>query len=647
MSVTSRRSRRTGITATCLISALVTGGAGVAQADTPSPDGQQTVPGTVAHAVTASGKVVGTVPTTQTMSVQFWLAPDQAGATAYADAVSDPHSAQFRHYLSPADYTTRFGPSAATVDALTSWLGQQGFTRISVAGQRDYVRATAPAATVQNALHVQLKKFSVAGSTEPVTSNDRDVTLPTSIAQHVIGISGLDNLQPKTMLANPKPAATTPDGCSTYYGQNVKTGLPPVATTTTTTLPTNICGYTGTQLRAVYGMNGVNTGKGVTVAYIEDGTPYKMFDTLRKWAQAGGLPAPRPQNYSELSLGQGDACGNPFDLEEQLDIEAGYAMAPDQHQLLVGGDSCDQQGDIQAIIDADVAVLDGNGQHPLASITSNSWELPGGEGGLHDQYDSILHSVLLRAAAEGVGMYYSSGDGPGVLYPSSDPYALAVGGTSLGIGADGKRLFETGWSNHVELINSAGTGYTDLGIPFAAGGGTSLLWNEPAYQRGVVPPSMAKPPVGDQPSARAVPDISALADLTTGIGEATTEPGTNGGPDTYRTFPDGGTSLAAPLVAGMVASAQQGQREAFGFVNPTLYSLAGTRAVRDVLPVTAATPEQDKAVYCEPQDCGAGSVWTFDAQTAGETNQVTAAGYDTMTGLGTPNGQAFVAALRR
>ncbi|MCU1679773.1 MAG: hypothetical protein JWQ81_512 [Amycolatopsis sp.] len=66
-----------------------------------------------------------------------------------------------------------------------------------------------------------------------------------------------------------------------------------------------------------------------------------MFQTLTTWAAANGLPAPRSLNYQELVIGNGDACGNPFDGEEQLDVESGYAMAPDVDQLLVGGDSCD------------------------------------------------------------------------------------------------------------------------------------------------------------------------------------------------------------------------------------------------------------------------------------------------------------------
>jgi subtilase family serine protease len=262
---------------------------------------------------------------------------------------------------------------------------------------------------------------------------------------------------------------------------------------------------------------------------------------------------------------------------------------------------------------------------------------------------NVMHSILVRAAGEGVSMYYSAGDGPGVLVPSSDPYATAVGGTSLGLDQSNKRLFETGWSNDVLGNNGDGT-YTNFGIAAASGGGDSLLWNEPAYQKGVVPSSMTSPGAGNRNTPeRAVPDVGALADLTTGIGEAVTEPGQNGAADTYQVFPEGGTSLAAPLVAGIVAAAEQGQSSSFGFLNPALYSLAGSGALNDPLPITASSPAADQGVYCAAQACiGApSSVWTFDDEDPTATNQVTAKGYDTMTGVGTPNGQAFINALRK
>jgi subtilase family serine protease len=644
---------RIAVAATCLLSGVFASGVGIAQASTVQPAGEQVIPGSVADAVTSSATVTGNAPSAQKLTIQLWLQSDQAGATAYADSVSDPHSASFHHYLSPNAYTARFGPSATATNAVESWLGQQGFTNVTVDGQHNYVQATGPVSTIQNALRVQMKTYRVAGTAAPVTSNDRNVTLPAAIAGDVVGISGLNNTQPTTNLAAAKPtpaqAAAEADNCSNYYGQHVQSGLP--ALNGRTSFPTHVCGYTGTQLRAAYGMNTASTGKGVTVAYIEDGTPYKMFDTLTKWAAANGLPAPKSTNYSELAIGSGDECGNPFDTEEQLDIEASYAMAPDQHQLLVGGDSCNTQLEgVQALFDADLAVVNGNGGHPLASITSNSWGLSGGET-FPAEYVNIAHSILLRAAGEGVGMYYSSGDNPGVSVPASDPYALAVGGTSLAINANNQRTFETGWSNDVEGVDTATGGYDDFGVQrWAAGGGASLLWSQPSYQQGVVPASMSTPQAGDKGTAsRTVPDISALADLTTGITESATEPGTNGGPDVFQTFVEGGTSLASPLVAGMVADAEQGQPTSFGFINPVVYSLAGTSALHDIQPVTSATPAEYQGVYCADQACiGApSSVWTFDAQPKEYTDQVTAKGYDTMTGVGTPNGQSFITALRR
>src|SRR6202035_1636614 len=98
-----------------------------------------------------------------------------------------------------------------------------------------------------------------------------------------------------------------------------------------------------------------------------------MFTTLKDYAATDGLPAPNPERYTELSLGQGSACGDPFDIEEQLDVEASYDMAPGANQLVVGGDSCNQ-GDfgLQGLFNADLAVL-GTGGHPLATVASNCW----------------------------------------------------------------------------------------------------------------------------------------------------------------------------------------------------------------------------------------------------------------------------------
>jgi hypothetical protein len=110
-----------------------------------------------------------------------------------------------------------------------------------------------------------------------------------------------------------------------------------------------------------------------------------------------------------------------------------------------------------------------------------------------------------------------------------------------------------------------------------------------------------------------------------------------------------GTSLAAPLIAGLVTAAQQGQPAAFGFLNPVLYRMPGTGALRDVLPLTPRSNSLLRGVACDARACGQQLLTTFDDQSPrmlSYTGQVTLPGYDNMSGLGTPDGQRFIDFLR-
>jgi subtilase family serine protease len=306
--------------------------------------------------------------------------------------------------------------------------------------------------------------------------------------------------------------------------------------------------------------------------------------------------------------------------------------------LMVIANGCSEN---QALLDAALSVLTGNGAHPSASIESNSWQLP-----LGTESPQTVHAIDLRAAAEGVGMYFASGDTPGLDVTDSDPYATAVGGTTLGIGAKNNRVFETGWSDDTGFLDNGK--WTDLGIGEAASGGTSLVYTQPAYQKGVVPASMSRVRVGNRTvTDRAVPDIAADADPDTGLLTGYIGSGTDSHPGPYQTEVNGGTSLACPLIAGLIADAQQGQKSSLGFINPLIYRLAGTSAFYDVLPPAASTPEQDRDAYIPASGSISTGVDVFDSQERAYTSQVTAKGYDTMTGLGVPNGQALITGLRR
>jgi subtilase family serine protease len=641
--------------ATILIAGLTlasTGGpASAAAAASPVPLAGSAAPFT-AHTA-ALGYVAGATQ----LTIQVWLRPQLAAAEGFAAAVSSPGSATFHHYLSPDAYTARFGATAAEASAVGSWLRTEGFTGLGADPQRNYVQATAPVSKIDAAFGVQIKLYQPSAEVNagpyPLRANDGPLVIPASLAGSVLGVTGLDNAAPILPIQRPggQPGATTvtPGAgpptfpCSQYYGQHEATGLP--RQFGTTSFPTVICGYTAAQLRAVYGASTASTGQGQTVALVELGLTRDMFLTLQDYAAANHMPAPSAGRYAELSLGN-NTCGDPFNVEEQLDVEASYDMAPAADQLVVGGDACNTGfSGLQGLFDADVAVLGGSGSHPLATVASNSWE--SGDESQAAAMTNIEHAYLLRAAAEGVGMYFAAGDGSGVEAPSSDPFAIGVGGTTLGIGQADNRIFETGWSTG-ESVDQKGT-WVFLGEQGASGGGPSELWQEPGYQKPVVPSALTVAPGNRGGPVRSAPDISADADPFTGFLEGVLVFHKTA-PPTYTQFDIGGTSLATPLVAGMVTAAQEGQPVSFGFLNPVLYQLSGTSAFSGTLPLTSNSPALIRGTACDAATCGALLLTTFDDQSpsmSGYTGQVTLPGYDNMTGLGTPNGQQFVADLRQ
>ncbi len=631
--------------------ATVGGSAGAAPAS-----GESLLAGT-ASPWTEHARAIGDVAGSDTFSVAVWLKPDIAAAGRFADAVSQPGSPSYRHYLSPDAYTGRFAASRQRANDVAKWLQTQGFTSVAVDSQRAYVSASASTVVVDKAFRVQEKRYRASKTLNAgpyaLRSNDRAISLPTSLASGVLGVTGLTNVAPVSTLvhrplravaAASRAKASITANCSKYYGQKRAYNVPEKLGKKT--FPLAVCGYGANQLRSAYGANRTNTGKGVRVAVTELGLAPDMYQTLVDYAHHEGMPRPSASRYSELSIGRGSNCGDPFAVEEQLDVEAVYDMAYRSHILVVGGDSCASHFGLYGLFGADEAVLDGNGSHPLVSIDSNSWE-----SGAETQpisWTNIEHAFLLRAAGEGVSMLFSSGDSSGVGAPANDPYATAVGGTTLGIGKHQNRLFETGWSNQTfeQFKGRWAFSFADG----AAGGGASLAWAEPSYQRGVVPSRLSKAP-GNKGPARAVPDVSADANQYTGMLVGTLY----GKKGAYLALPVGGTSVASPLVAGMVAAAEQGQRTPFGFLNPALYKLAGTGAFHDTRPLTNRSRPPFRAVICPARYallCGGvafrvPALSVFDVQSKSLTTQVTLKGYDSMTGIGTPNGKLFVAGLRR
>jgi subtilase family serine protease len=206
-------------------------------------------------------------------------------------------------------------------------------------------------------------------------------------------------------------------------------------------------------------------------------------------------------------------------------------------------------------------------------------------------------------------------------YSASDPYVTAVGGTSTAIGATGKISFQTGWGTEKYSLSSDGKSWSPVGFLYGAGGGTSTLFNQPAYQVGTT-----------SSPYRQVPDVAMDADPNTGmlVGETQTFP--NG--VYYDEYRIGGTSLASPLFAGMTALALQKAGHPVGLLNPTIYKQQAT-AFTDVKgnPPQVGDVRVDFANGIDATNGLVYSVRTFDQDSSLRTTR----GYDLTTGVGAPN----------
>ena len=220
----SRLKMRAGIAgaSAALVALTTVGASGLAQA---APKPSQTVLGGSTVPFTSHSKVIGYVSGSQALTVQLWLKPNLAAAARYATAASTPGSKLFHHYLSPAAYTAKFGASQASAAKVEAWLRGQGFTAVRTDAQRNYVRATATTARINAAFKVRETLYQPSASANaghyPLRANNRDVSLPTSLAGSVLGVTGLENANPMLPLsffAKRSFAVTNVISLAMYFG---------------------------------------------------------------------------------------------------------------------------------------------------------------------------------------------------------------------------------------------------------------------------------------------------------------------------------------------------------------------------------------------------------------------------------------------
>ena len=599
---------------------------------------------------------LGTTPSAAQVSFGVLLRMrDEAGAAATLQSISDPASSSYGDWLSNAAFNARYAPARADVAGVQDWLRSQGFQVTSTLPSGMYVQATGSVAQVERTFATTLHNYSYLGAT--VRANATALTLPAStpaaVSNVIAGVVGIDQgstlKQPADTEPGPPPGARYGvQPCSAYYGQKTASDQPAAYGTHE---PYAVCGYVPQQYQSAYGESGLLrsgvTGRGVTVAITDAYAAPTIYQDAQQYNRVHNQPAFGPGQFSQITPG-----ANGYDLtsecdaqgwygEETLDVEAVHAMAPGAKIVYVGASDC-----ASGLDNAWASAIDNH----IADVITNSWTDGTDDINLlGSAYVAFYQQFSLEAALTGITVNFSAGDSGDhtsggtnlaaktVEFPADLPYVTGVGGTSVLIGNRGQWLGEYGWQNdYSTLASGAWTPAPPGKYSSGGGGGTSQLFAQPFYQAGRVPASISGY-YGSTPM-RAVPDISMPGDPNTGfeIGETQVFPdGTY-----WAQYRIGGTSLSSPLLAGVVAVADQFRHRSLGFANPLYYRLLGTSALHDII-APASPVAQVRTDYVNFLDNTQGTFFRLQTIDVQSSTLHDTPGYDDETGVGTPSGPAF------
>src|SRR5580658_9613845 len=651
----------------------------------------------------STAKKLGAEDPAKTIEVSVWLnLHDRAALDTLAQQLYDRTSPNYRRWLKNADLA-RFAPTAQEAATVREFFESHNLKVVTVGPNNFFVRARGTVSDVQTAFHVTLNNYEVHGQT--VRSNDRDPYVDGAAAALVRSVAGLDTATfehpamsrtatlpaVKTSVsratAGAKPANVTPND---FYNSNCFDGVesesfstpPPDGGPLPTvsiqgnhlnfqTLTSAGCGYTPPAIQTAYNLTGLYnegyTGAGQTVAIIDWCGSSTILSDANAFSAQFNLPALTSSNFNIINTPSQSYCEAPDQVEINIDVEWAHAVAPGANiNLIVPPDSTFQNIDEAEYL----TIYDG-----LGTVISGSYGAPEAFVSTTELETGNLLSEL--AAVYGISANFSSGDDGDfsafygettVSYPADSPWSTAVGGVTLALNSDNSIAWQAGWGNNVNVVAAEGivadppvgefyagsgggpsncvTKHTEFRRPICTGG-----FPKPSYQKAAVPGKY-----------RQLPDVSWLADPFTGAVILISIPGQ---------LPEqvfqvvGGTSLATPMFSALWAIANQeavaGGGTELGQAAPYLYSLPAG-AVYDVAPVTSATnvtgsiqDAKGTKAYSAKELVGGprvefySAIWDYFslADTAlvlsfgTDSSLKPAVGWDDVTGVGTPNAQAF------
>jgi len=462
----------------------------------------------------------GRLPESQVMTLDIVLPlSDSAGLETFLDDLYNPDSPSYRHFLTVAEFTARFGPSQADYDAAVQFARNNGFT--VVGGSRDgmEVQVKAPVSAVEAAFHVNMVTYQHPTENRIFYAPDREPT--TSLAFPLWHISGLDNYGiPHPLLVKKSDYAQAHGISPQAVVKHATTGSGPSAS------------FLGSDMRAAYYGGTALTGAGQNLGLLEyAGTDLADLTTyFTNVHQTNHVPITLlSTDGTSTSCVDSRAGGRCDDTEQTLDMTQAIGMAPGLASL------------VMYIGSTDTAIISAMTTHsPLPTTIGCSW-------GWTPADPTTLNPYFEKMAAQGQTFFVASGDNStwsrrNEAWPADNAYVVSVGGTDLVTSsAGGPWESETAWAD-----SGGGISPDRIAIP---------SWQQIS---GVINGAN-----NGSTTYRNGPDVSANANFT------------------FYTCADqtaclaneyGGTSFAAPMWAGFIALVNQQLGDTYvGFLNPTIY----------------------------------------------------------------------------
>ena len=312
----------------------------------------------------------------QTLAMRLTMALRNSGDLARLIAAQqDPASPEYHRWLTPDEFTSRFGPTDADLARVTRWLKRKGFAVTSADASTREISFTGTVAQAQNVFSVKI----AATADGRLYSNLGDPTVPAELAPLIESIRGLDNLLHSAPLIRRSSPASVVDDTGPAFG------------------PADI--YTFYDETPILNRDLDGSGNGC-VAVVEDSNIDEV--AANEFNSQFGLPALTGSNFSTVLVDGTDPGQNSDELETMVDVSYSHAVAPGSSIRIYLGD--EQHSSAGAILDAiHAAVREKNSPCTAIGI---SFGFCGGSKGFYKTQSGFF----AQAAAQGQSVFVATGD---------------------------------------------------------------------------------------------------------------------------------------------------------------------------------------------------------------------------------------------